>query len=89
MNVPLRNRAMRVVVLGLCIQGLGVLVVKFAEHPSALGLAGAIALMIGTVPYIRGLALFAKAKGQHPAWCLLGLFSLFGLTVLFALPDLD
>ncbi len=41
------------------------------------------------IGYVAGLAYYAKAKGHSAAWCVLGLFSLLGLTIVMALPDLD
>lgn len=44
--------------------------------------------LIGTILLLIGLAFYAKAKGRHPAWCLLGLFSIFGIIGLALLKDL-
>ena len=57
--------------------------------------------IVGTVLLTVGLVYYAKAKGRHPAWCVLGLLSsigyfnsgigaalaFLGLIVLAALPD--
>ena len=79
----------RWIVVGLLVQAASILVIKSVEHPSPTGLGAAIAMIAGTVAYITGLAYYAKAKGQRAAWCLLGLFSLLGLSIIIALPDLD
>jgi hypothetical protein len=49
-------------------------------------LVGAV-FLVGTVFLFIGLAYYAMAKGWHPAWCIMGLFSLPGLLVLAGLPD--
>jgi hypothetical protein len=41
----------------------------------------------GTALLLVGLAYYAKAKGQNPAWCLMAFLSLIGLIVLACLPD--
>jgi hypothetical protein len=38
--------------------------------------------LLGAFAYISGLGFFAKSKGWHPAWGLLGVFSLLGLIAL-------
>jgi hypothetical protein len=52
----------------------------------AIMLIGTV-LLVGTVFLTIGLAYYAIAKGRHPAWCILGFFSLPGLLVLACLPD--
>jgi hypothetical protein len=79
---------MRLIVTGLVIQ-LAAVVVRLVEHPSPAGLSAAIGVMIGTTVYMTGFAYLARAKARSGWWCLLGLFSLFGLTLLMALPDYD
>ena len=41
----------------------------------------------GTVLLMIGLAYYAKAKGRHPAWCLMGFLSIIGLIILALLKD--
>ena len=89
LNAPLRKTGMRLIVTGLAIQLAAVVAVKLARHPSPAGLSAAIAAMIGTAVYMTGFAYVARAKARSAWWCLLGLFSLFGLTLLMALPDYD
>ena len=47
-----------------------------------------LSLLTGTGLLLVGIAYYAKAKGQHPALCVLGLLSIIGLVVLSTLPDL-
>ena len=49
-------------------------------------LRGAAALA-GTLLLIVGLALYAQAKGRHPAWGVFGLAGILGLLVLACLKD--
>lgn len=74
---------------GLLLQGVAAVGITNVEHPSTIGLTLAIAALIGAITLLAGAIVYAKAKGRHPAWGLLALFSLFGLTLLFLLPDLD
>lgn len=48
---------------------------------------GLIVQIAGTILLIVGLSFYARAKGRHPAWGLLGLLSIIGLIVLAVLPD--
>ena len=43
--------------------------------------------LCGTGLLLVGFMFYAKAKGRHPAWCLMGLLSLIGLIVLACLKD--
>lgn len=74
---------------GLGVQLVCVAVITQVTHPSAIGLAAAIAAIAATVTYIAGLGVLAKAKGYSAAWCLLGLSSVIGLSVVLSLPDLE
>lgn len=89
LNVPLRNAGMRLIVAGLATQLAALVVIRFVGHPSPVGLSAAVGAMIGTVVYMFGFAYVARAKARSAWWCLLGLLSLFGLTLLLALPDYD
>lgn len=60
---------------GVVIQAYGA-IVKSPE----LQIAGSIILLVAFYYY-------AVSKGRHPAFCLLGLLSIFGLLVLGALKD--
>jgi len=46
-----------------------------------------LVMLVGTVLLIIGLAYYARAKGRHPAWCLMGFLSVIGLIVLACLKD--
>lgn len=48
---------------------------------------GLVVQVVGTVLLIVGLSFYARAKGHHPAWGLMGLLSIIGLIVLAVLPD--
>jgi hypothetical protein len=54
--------------------------------PSTLAL-GQVAVILGTLLLLVGLAYYAKAKGRSPWWCLLAFLSLIGLIVLACLED--
>jgi hypothetical protein len=48
---------------------------------------GAIYLFVGTFLLMMGLSYYAKAKGRHPAWCLMAFLSIIGIIVLACLKD--
>jgi hypothetical protein len=48
---------------------------------------GLIAMLCGTLLLLVGLGYYAKAKGYHPVWGLLGALSWVGLLLLAVLPD--
>ena len=48
---------------------------------------GFLAISLGTVLLMIGLVHYAKSKGRHPAWCLMGFLSIIGLIVLACLKD--
>jgi hypothetical protein len=48
---------------------------------------GFIIAICGNVLLLVGFIFYAKAKGRHPAWCLLGFLSLIGLIILACLKD--
>jgi hypothetical protein len=52
-----------------------------------LTLPGALLILIGTALLLVGFVYYAKAKGRHPAWSLLGFLSLIGLLILALLKD--
>ena len=56
------------------------------EFPEREGMGIAIGLL-GTALLLVGLAFYAKAKGRHPAWCLMAFLSIVGLFVLACLKD--
>jgi hypothetical protein len=50
-------------------------------------LVGSLILLVGTVLLVIGMAYYAKAKGRHPAWGLMGLLSLFGALLVESLRE--
>ena len=44
-------------------------------------------MWLGTLLFLIGLGYYAKAKGRHPAWCLMAFLSIIGLIVLGCLKD--
>lgn len=56
------------------------------ESPEREGMGIAIGLL-GTALLLVGLAFYSKAKGRHPAWCLMAFLSIIGLIVLACLKD--
>lgn len=58
-----------------------------AQDGGAAALAGLAIMLVGAGLFIWGCCQYAKGKGHHPAWGVLGLFSIFGLIVLFLFPD--
>lgn len=89
MDARRQTLGQRWIFTGLLLQAAAIITIRSVAHPSPIGLSAAIVAMAGTAAYMTGLAYYAKAKGHRAAWCVLGLFSLVGLTVILALPDLD
>jgi hypothetical protein len=89
MIARLQRRGQQLIVAGLVIQGIALLLIKSTAHPSPLGFAAAMVAVAGLGVLMVGMGLFARAKGQHPAYALLALLSIFGLTILLSLPDLN
>jgi len=54
------------------------------QNNQAIGL---VLALIGTAGAMTGFALYAKAKGQSPAWCMAGLLGFPGLLLLALLKD--
>jgi hypothetical protein len=50
---------------------------------------GSVITLAGTALLITGLVFYAKAKGHHPAWCLMAFLSIIGLIILSCLKDKD
>ncbi len=50
---------------------------------------GGIMLAVGIGLLMVGLAFYARSKGRHPAWCILGILSLLGLLIIVLLPRGD
>jgi hypothetical protein len=89
MNLRQQSIGQRLLLSGLSVQLGALAVISSVEHPSRTGFVAALVAIVATVTYIAGLGVYARAKGHHPAWCLLGLFSVIGLSVVMALPDLE
>ena len=53
----------------------------------ATSIMGAVILLIGTILLLTGFVYYAKAKGRHPAWCLVAFLSFIGLIILACLKD--
>ncbi|NUP04528.1 MAG: hypothetical protein HOW73_00520 [Polyangiaceae bacterium] len=50
------------------------------------GAIGAIVTLGGTAMLVVGLVFYAKLRGRHPAFALLGLLSCLGLLILYFIP---
>jgi len=73
---------------GLILQILGFILRSPQRHADGKVPATVfLILLAGTVLLLIGLAYYAKAKGRHPAWCLLAFLSIIGLVVLGCLRD--
>ena len=44
-------------------------------------------LILSMLPFIYGLCCYAKGKGYHGAWGLLGLLTIIGIIILVCFPD--
>ena len=58
-----------------------------ASQDPRVVLIGSFVALGGSLLLIIGLGFYAKAKGRHPAWGLMGLLSLIGVLVLACLTD--
>jgi len=54
---------------------------------AGLFLQNAWVMWLGTLLFVVGLAYYAKAKGRHPAWCLMAFLSIIGMIILGCLKD--
>lgn len=80
------NKSLAFGLPGFVLQFAGVLINNFRPELAVLGI---VALLLGTGLLMAGLAYYAMAKGQHPAWCLMAFLSLLGFIVLGLLKDLS
>jgi hypothetical protein len=62
-------------------------VCRFMLHEQPGSLLALLIGVVGTVLLLIGFAYYAKAKGRHPAWCLMAFLSCFGLIALALLKD--
>ena len=70
------------------IVGLVLLIVGRASMNTEGGaLPGGLATLAGMVVFVLGCTAYIRGKGHHPAFGLLGLFSIFGLLALFFFTD--
>ena len=69
---------------GIILQIAGHLMRDSIGEPTATGV---LISLVGTALLITGFVFYAKAKGRHPAWCLMALLSIIGLIVLACLKD--
>ncbi len=69
---------------GIILQIVGRIMMNPDGGKAGLGLLMALA---GTGLLLAGFAYYAKAKGRHPAWCLMAFLSIIGLIVLACLKD--
>jgi hypothetical protein len=82
-----KSKANKVLIIGFLVWFIG----NVFKHPLTSGgqytTLGVLAWWAGVVVFVYGCSLYAKAKGQHWAWGLLGVLSLIGLIILYFLPD--
>jgi hypothetical protein len=71
---------------GIVLQMAGLFTGGAAEGAAGSPL-GLLLLLVGTALLLAGLAYYAKAKGRHPAWCLVAFLSWIGLLILALLRD--
>ena len=73
---------------GAALQVVGILPLFVVDSRPLMFVALVLVLALaGTALLLRGLALYAEAKGQSAAWCLMAFLSIIGLIVLDLLPD--
>ncbi|MBN2120835.1 MAG: hypothetical protein JW734_07265 [Candidatus Omnitrophica bacterium] len=75
--------------IGLLSQILAIsLVFDDSMYNPSVKLIGVFTFLLGTVLFIYGLCMYAKGKGRHWMWGLLGIFNLMGLLILVFLKEL-
>jgi hypothetical protein len=74
---------------GIVLQLAGNFMMPSVDQAGASGAAllGLCVALLGTALLIVGLGFYAKGKGHHFAWGLMGLLSIIGIIVLAILPD--
>lgn len=71
---------------GIVLQTAGNILARVSEDREVVNI-GTILMLAGTGLLLVGLASYAKAKGRHPAWCLLAFLSVIGMFILASLRD--
>jgi hypothetical protein len=62
----------------------GILIVLLGEESEeSMNAVGGL----GIIPFVYGLCCYAKGKGYHGAWGLVGLLTIIGLIILVCFPD--
>ena len=83
---PCKTKTNIFVGLGIVVQGLaGIL--KRQDGLAAYDAVLDVGTLAGWILIVVGAGFYAKAKGYHWAWGLLGVFSILGLLVLVFFPD--
>ncbi len=83
MNASENRKSLAIGVPGIALQ-IGGRIMQMQHPDQSMWL---LVMLVGTVLLIVGLSFYAKAKGHHAAWGLMGLLSLIGLIVLACLKD--
>jgi hypothetical protein len=65
--------------------GLGLQVIGGAIVSDTI--VGLYLALLGTALLCIGLSYYAKAKGHHPLWCVVAIFSWVGMLLVAVLPD--
>ena len=69
---------------GFLLQSAGTILTDYMKNENTIGY---LFVLIGSSLLMVGFAFYAKAKGRHPAWCLMTFLSLLGLIILATLTD--
>lgn len=67
--------------------GIGLLAVALLVRTNGAPFLALIFMLVGAGLFVRGCALYARAKGQPDVLGLLGLLGIVGLVILLVLPD--
>ena len=71
---------------GIVLQAVGVVIIVASQNVF-YELTSCLIVLYGVAILMRGLAYYAKAKGQSTTWCLMALLPLIGLFVIALLRD--
>lgn len=58
-----------------------------SQQGSGVGLAALVLMLVAAVFFVLASSDYARSKGLHPAFGLLGIFNIFGLIALAVWPD--